>query len=648
MLQVKRYIQNPIIAPNPASSWESWATFNGNVIRDNDLYHIFYRAMGNEQNYQGYGNFRLSSVGHAVSKDGFNFTDRSIYLHPEFEWERFGCEDPRMTKFEDTYFLFYTALATNPPQAKGIRVGVALSKDLKTIQERHLVTPFNAKAMALFPERVNGKITAILSVNTDNPPSHIAIAQFDTIDQIWSDSYWRDWYRQLNEHRIHLKRMKTDQVEVGAVPVKTPLGWLFTYSYIINYTTAHPVFTVEMVMLDPANPRHVIGRIPEPVLEPQEPYEFEGIVRNIVFPSAITVADDDMHIYYGATDTTCCVATASYQNILSHFEKTTAELPKLIRYEGNPLLEPEAEHPWEAKAVFNPAVLQAENKTYILYRGLSNDDTSTVGCAISQSGVHIDQRFPDPVYIPRASFEMKKNNNGGSGCEDPRLTRIGDTVYMCYTAYDGVNNPRVALTSMLYEDFINHKWIWKMPQLISPPGMDDKDACIFEEKINGKYVIFHRIGQDIVLDYVDSLNFAEGQWLQVRDVITPRKGWWDSRKIGISAPPISTPDGWVLLYHGISEADNEYRVGAMLLQKDHPATVLSRTEFPLLEPELQFEKEGIVNNVVFPCGAAVIKGVLHVYYGGADKVVGLATIPLQELLDYLKERSERRHLLADK
>lgn len=647
MLQVKRYIQNPIITPNPANSWESWATFNGNVIKDGSLYHIFYRAMGNEQNYQGYGNFRLSTVGHAISHDGFTFENRSLFLHPEFEWERFGCEDPRITKFEDTYFLFYTALSTNPPQAKGIRVGVALSKDLKTVQERHLVTPFNAKAMALFPERVNGKITAILSVNTDNPPSHIAIAQFDTIDQIWSDSYWRDWYRQLNEHRVHLKRMKTDQVEVGAPPIKTPLGWLFAYSYIINYTTPHPVFTIEMVMLDPSNPRHVIGRIPEPILEPQEPYEFEGIVRNIVFPSGITVAENDMHIYYGATDTTCCVATADYQNILSHFEHTTVELPKLTRYEGNPLLEPVAQHPWEAKAVFNPAILQAENKTFIIYRSLSNDDTSTMGCAISQSGVHIDERLPDPVYVPRAPFEMRKNN-GGSGCEDPRLTRIGDRVYMCYTAYDGVDNPRVALTSILYDDFVNKKWIWKMPQLISPPGMDDKDACILEEKVNGKYVIFHRIGQDIVLDYVDNLNFANDQWLQIHDVITPRKGWWDSRKIGISAPPINTPDGWILLYHGISEADNEYRVGAMLLQKDRPATVLSRTEFPLLEPELPFEKEGIVNNVVFPCGAAVIKGILHVYYGGADKAIGLATIPLQELLDYLKERSQRRHLLTDK
>lgn len=647
MLQVKRNIYNPILRPNPRASWESYAAFNGNVLKDGDTYHMFYRAMSNEQNYQGYGNIRLSTIGHAMGKDGYTFGDRNLFIKPELDWERFGCEDPRATKFEDTYFIFYTALSTNPPQAKGIRVAVALSKDLKTITEKHLVTPFNAKAMALFPERVNGKITAILTVNTDNPPTHIAIAQFDTIDQIWSDAYWREWYRHLDEHRIHLKRMKTDQVEVGAPPVKTKCGWLFTYSYIINYTTPHPVFTVEMIMLDPQNPTRVIGRIPEPVLEPQEPYEFEGIVRNVVFPTGVTVSDDTLNLYYGATDTTCCVATASYSNILSHFEHTTAALPKLVRYEGNPILEPIAQHPWEAKAVFNPAVLYANNEVFLLYRALSNDDTSTIGCAVSRHGLHIDERLAEPAYVPRAPFEMKKNSGGGSGCEDPRLTRIGDRIYMCYTAYDGVDNPRVALTSILYDDFIHKKWIWKMPQLISPPGMDDKDACVLEEKVNGKYVIFHRIGHDIVLDYVDSLAFKEDEWLQVHAVITPRKGWWDSRKIGISAPPFKTPDGWILLYHGISEADNEYRVGAMLLKLDDPATVLSRTEFPLLEPELDFEKIGIVNNVVFPCGGTVINGTIYVYYGGADKVIGLATISLSELLEFLKERSIRKHLLGD-
>ena len=561
-----------------------------------------------------------------------------------FEWERYGCEDPRAIKFQDTYFLFYTAISTWPPEAKGIKIAVALSKDLKTIQERHLVTPFNAKAMALFPERVNGKITAVLTVNTDRPPTHIALAQFDTIEQIWSDDYWREWYRHLDEHRIHLKRMKTDQVEVGAPPVKTEKGWLLMHSYISNYTTSNPTFYIEAAMLDSQNPQRVIGKIQEPLLEPQETYEFEGVIRNIVFPSSLVKEKDQLYIYYGAADTSCCLATVPYDNIMSHFEQTTTEIPKLARFEDNPILEPKSWHSWESKAVFNPAILQGEDGVYILYRSLSDDDTSTMGLAISHKGLHIDERLSIPVYVPREDFEKKKNPNGGCGCEDPRLTRIDDTVYMCYTAYNGIDSPRVALTSILYEDFIHKKWIWKKPILISPPGTDDKDACVLEEKINGKYVIFHRIGLDIVLDYVDDLNFGENKWLKVQAVIPPRKGWWDSRKIGICGPPIKTPHGWLLLYHGISSADSEYRVGAMLLKYEKPEEVLSRTEFPILEPETSYEKMGIVNNVVFPCGAAVIYGILYVYYGGADKVIGLATIPMKTIVSYLLERSVKKYL----
>jgi len=644
MLQVKRYLQNPILSPNPTQPWEAYAAFNGCALKDNGTYHLFYRAISSPQSYHGYNDFRLSTIGHAKSKDGFNFEDRSLFLQPMFEWERYGCEDPRITKLGDTFFIFYTAISTWPPEPKGIKIALAISHDLKTIQQRHLITPFNAKAMTLFPERINGKITALLTVNTDMPPTHIALAQFDTVEQMWSDEYWRDWYHHLNDHRIHLKRMKTDQVEVGAPPLKTEKGWMFMHSYISNYTTQNPTFYIEMAMLDLQNPQKVIGKIDGAIIEPQEKYEFEGIVRNIVFPSGLLKENDLLHIYYGAADTSCCVATAPYKDIISVFEKTTAEMPKLTRFEDNPILEPKERHGWESKAVFNPAVLQGVDGVYILYRALSGDDTSTIGCAISHKGLHIDERFSNPIYVPREDFEKRKNPQGGSGCEDPRLTRIGDTVYMCYTAYNGVDNPRVALTSILYEDFIHRKWIWKKPILISPPGTDDKDTCILEEKINNKYVIFHRIGQDIVLDYVDNLAFTNDKWLQIQSVIPPRKGWWDSRKIGISGPPIKTPYGWLLLYHGISSADNEYRIGAMLLQSDDPGKVLSRTDFPILEPEMSYEKLGIVNNVVFPCGAAVIFGVLYVYYGGADKVIGLATIPMQTLVSYLIERSEKKYL----
>lgn len=645
MLQIKRHLKNPIITPNPINTWESYATFNGSVIKENETFHILFRAMSHNLDYHGHHNVQISSIGHASSSDGFLFGNHSQFIKPEFEWERFGCEDPRITKFEGTYYIFYTALSSYPPQASGIKVAVALSNDLKTIKEKHVVTPFNAKAMALFPERINGKITVLLTVNTDLPPSHIALAQCDKIEDLWSDSYWRDWYRHYDEHRIHLKRMKTDQVEVGAVPLKTKYGWIFPFSYIQNYTTQKPEFTVEVVVLDLKNPQKIIGKIEEPILKPEEPYELEGTIRNIVFPSGAVIEKKQLYLYYGAADTTCCVATYDLKLLLEQVELTKADTPKLIRYEGNPIMEPKNWHPWEAKAVFNPAILREENKTYILYRAWAPDDTSTVGFAVSDDGYHIDERLREPIYVPREEFEKKHNPTGGSGCEDPRLTRIGDTIYMLYTGYNGIDNPRVTLTSIHYDDFINRKWIWKKPILISPPGIDDKDACLLPEKLNGKFVVFHRIDPDIVIDYVDTLDFKDNQWLQIKSVITPRKGMWDSIKIGISSVPIKTKYGWVLLYHGISAADKEYRTGAMLLDLKDPGIVLARTEFPLIEPEAPYEKFGHVNNVVFPCGSCVVNDTLFVYYGGADKVIGVATMNFSVLTQYLKDSSIKKYLV---
>jgi beta-1,2-mannobiose phosphorylase / 1,2-beta-oligomannan phosphorylase len=644
MLQIKRYLKNPIITPDPNNHWEAFATFNGSVIKEKGVFHILFRAMSNIQDYHDHHSIQISSIGHATSPDGFQFGKHSQFIFPEYEWERFGCEDPRITKFEGRFYTFYTALSTYPPQASGIKIAVAISDDLETIKEKHIVTPFNAKAMALFPERINGKITVLFTVNTDMPPAHIVFAQFDKIEELWSDTYWRDWYRHLNDYRIHLKRMKTDQVEVGVVPIKTKYGWLFPFSYIQNYTTPKPEFTVEIIMLDLYNPQRIVGKIHEPILKPEEPYELDGHIRNIVFPTGAVIEKKQLLLYYGAADTTCCVASIDYNDLLEQIELTKAETPKLNRYEGNPIMEPKNWHSWEEKAVFNPAILRENNKTYILYRGLSNDDVSTIGCAISDDGYHIDERLRDPVYVPREEFEKKHNPSGGSGCEDPRLTRIENKIYMLYTAYNGVDNPRVAITSIQYDDFLNRKWIWKTPILISPPGIDDKDACLLPEKINGKYAIFHRIDPDIVIDYVDSLDFKNNQWLQIKSVITPRKGMWDSRKIGISSVPIKTKYGWVLLYHGISAADNEYRTGAMLLDLKDPGIVLARTEFPLIEPETQYEKFGVVNNVVFPCGSCLIDDNLFVYYGGADKVIGVATMNFSILTQYLKDGSIIRYL----
>jgi predicted GH43/DUF377 family glycosyl hydrolase len=122
-----------------------------------------------------------------------------------------------------------------PFNAGNIKVAVAISKDLETIEEKHLVTPFNAKAMALFPERVGGKITVILTAHTDEPPARIAIAQCDKIEELWDLSFWEKWHSELERDVINPLRFEHDHVEVGSQPLRTKDGWLIFYSYIQNY-----------------------------------------------------------------------------------------------------------------------------------------------------------------------------------------------------------------------------------------------------------------------------------------------------------------------------------------------------------------------------------------------------------------------------
>jgi len=228
---------------------------------------------------------------------------------------------------------------------------------------------------------------------------------------------------------------------------------------------------------------------------------------------------------------------------------------------------------------------------------------------------------------------------GMGGCEDPRLTRIGDQIYMTYVAYDGHSHPRVALSSIHIDDFLDRKWNWKKPVLISPPYIVDKNACILPEKINGKYVIFHRIFPNILIDFVDNLDFdGETRWLEGQFKIPTRalSSDWDNLKVGCGPPPIKTKEGWLLIYQAVSTLDeSHYKIGAMLLDLKNPTKVLARTRSPILEPVAPYENEGWKTGVVYPCGAAVINGRLFVYYGGADTVVCVASVKLEPFLEQL-------------
>ncbi|MBI2621668.1 MAG: hypothetical protein HYW63_03445 [Candidatus Levybacteria bacterium] len=642
MISVKRYGGNPILVPSKDNLWESYAVYNASVIKKDGIYHMLYRAISEPKEWQS-EYLRVSSIGHATSTNGLTFDNRSQLLTPQYDWERFGCEDPRVEMLEDTYFIFYTAISTNPPSPSGIKIGVALTHDFSKITERHLVTPFNAKAMTLFPQKLNGKYVAILTADTDNPPAKIAIAQFDEISNLWDKSFWTDWYQNIANYTLPLQRRSQDQVEVGLNPIKTDKGWVLVYSYIQNYFTQNKVFGLESVLLDQDNPLLILGKTNGPFMVPEAYYEKYGLIPDIIFPSGGVVKDDRLRLYYGASDTTVCSADISIKELINQTLLGALQIPivsvhsglHLVRFDGNPILTHIENHEWEEKAVLNPGVYEKDGKIYLFYRAMNNDFVSKIGLATTQDGFHIDERLTDPIYSPRAFFE--KNDQGAFGCEDPRITQIDDMIYMFYTAYDGKSS-KVAFTSIPVSDFTNRNWTWKTPVPISDPSVMDKNAALFPQKLKGKFAILHRLDVRIWIDFVDKLSdFSGDKWLGGKPLCEPRKDKWDSEKVGIGGPPIKTKLGWLLLYHGISAHDKKYRLGIMVLDKKDPTKIILRLDNPVLEPKLKYEKEGVRPDAVFSCGSALLDDRLFVYYGAADSSIGVAQIDYSSLLSKLEE-----------
>jgi beta-1,2-mannobiose phosphorylase / 1,2-beta-oligomannan phosphorylase len=643
MINLKRVPENPIFEPNPENEWEHDGAFNGCVVYSNGIYHMVYRALSSPKEQNG-ATFQVSTIGYAKSTNGIDFTDRKKLIEPTEEWEKYGCEDPRITFLDGKFYIFYTALSVFPFSAAGIKNAVAITSDFETF-EKHPVTIFNSKAMALFPEKINGKFAALLTMNTDMPPAKIALSEFDREEEIWSPMYWQEWHDKANNHTIPLLRDMRDQVELGAPPIKTDKGWLVIYSYIKNYLSNDKIFGIEAVLLDIDNPRRVLGRTESPLLLPDEKYELEGVISKVVFPSGALVKDNELFVYYGAADTRCCLAKCDLNELLGELEPRKSspvinavrgdDEHKFKRFEGNPILAPVPEISWKSMAVYNPAAIFEDGRVHILYRAQGKDGTSVIGYAQSRDGINIDEDLDDPIYTPREDFEKKPHEIGNSGCEDPRITKIGDRFYMTYTAYDGVNPPRIAMTSIAASDFLKKDWNWDRPRLISPPGVDDKDSCIIQMSKNGRLVAFHRLGDVIWLDFLKDLEFPEEKFLTGGVIAQAREDKWDNVKVGIASPPIETDAGLLLLYHAVCDPGFSYKVGAMLLDLDDPRKIISRTDAPLFEPEEPYEKEGQIPNVVFPCGSVVIEGVVYIYYGGADSVVGVATMPLENILNSL-------------
>lgn len=303
---------------------------------------------------------------------------------------------------------------------------------------------------------------------------------------------------------------------------------------------------------------------------------------------------------------------------------------KLVRSVKNPIIQPRPDKAWESMATFNPGAVSSGELIHILYRGVNEQRISSLGHATTTDGETIVHRSPEPALGPVDAWEEL-------GCEDPRITAFDGRFYVFYTAYSR-RGPRIALASTI--DFRNYERYG-----LVGPDYTDKDAALFPQLVHGKFAVVHRIEPNIEVAFYDSIKqmervsqnpYSKNYLKRIKASTILKPTWkWEEKKVGIGPPPIRTGAGWIVIYHGV-DSNTVYRAGAALLDLENPHRVIARTPEPILEPEEDFEKVGVVPNVVFPEGAVVIKDELKVFYGGADRVCCVASVPLKLLIETLE------------
>ncbi len=293
----------------------------------------------------------------------------------------------------------------------------------------------------------------------------------------------------------------------------------------------------------------------------------------------------------------------------------------LNRLSKTPILEPKPHHNWEKAAVFNTAAVADNGLIHLIYRatditsnGQQGKYINSLGYAVSSDGIHFN-RLEKPVLVNDVPQELR-------GPEDPRIVKIGATYYMMYTGYGGrfEGDYRICLATS------NNLISWeRQGVMLDEPN---KDASLLPEKVDGRYLMYHRRAPDIWVAFSD--NFKS--WNDHQSILSPvPDSNWESDKIGLAGPPLKTDQGWVMIYHGVGGIPRRYSLGIALLDLKDPTRVIARQSEPILEPELDWEINGHVPNVVFSCGQVLIGKDLYVYYGGADQVIGVAAISMSEI-----------------
>jgi predicted GH43/DUF377 family glycosyl hydrolase len=275
---------------------------------------------------------------------------------------------------------------------------------------------------------------------------------------------------------------------------------------------------------------------------------------------------------------------------------------KLEKYKGNPILNPSRKNKWESAAVYNGTAIMKDGKVFIFYRAEQNyysEYISRIGLAVSKDGLKFKKK--GLIISPERRYEKR-------GCEDPRICEIDGRYYMTYVAYSG-RKVNIALAES--KDLLN----WKKKGIIMK---NVKSGALIPKKIDGKYYMY--FGDTNI--YIASSRDLKKWKISEEPVLTPRIDKFDLQLVEMGPCPIMTKKGIFVIYNSANWG--EYNVGYAMFSKNNPEKLIARTNKPRLSATQPWENYGKVNYVVFAEGLVEKDGKYFLYYGGADKSIGVA------------------------
>ena len=337
-MKLKKHPGNPILLPHPDHPWENLAVCNPGVIHDSGVFHMLYRAAGDDRDH-------VIHFGLATSLDGIHFTRDSDLpiLSPSEDGPDAGCiEDPRIVKLDGHFYITYAYRAYKPkqywlsannaayspndqslPPLFGHNMtasGLLVSDDLRSFRRLGRITrpDVDDRDVILFPEKIDGRYVML-----HRPMQWVGPEYGTDYPAIWIS--FSDDLLSWSESVLLAKGREDWECKIGGStpPLRTPHGWFVIYHAV----DSEGVYRVGVLMLDLRDPTKVIARTPEPVMEPEAHHEWNGLYpHGVVFPTANVVVDDRLFVYFGCADQTIGVATANFPDLVE-FVMRTARVP---------------------------------------------------------------------------------------------------------------------------------------------------------------------------------------------------------------------------------------------------------------------------------------------------------------------------------